>query len=252
MIGIYKITSSSGKIYVGQSINIYKRWKYYTDLKCKNQIKLYNSLLKYGVDQHKFEIIEECSEDQLEEKEIYWGEKYKVLTEGLNLRLGNKRGKWSEETLLKMSLSQKGKIKGDYHTQDFKNRISNIQKGNKNRLGITHNEETKQKIGLSNSKPKPEGFGKKISQANKGISRNKGRVVTQSTKDKMSKNIKNKKSSFKINMLKQNIDIIKNDYNILSLNNLAKKYNISYPTMLIFLKQENIYEFRKNYMKPIT
>ena len=37
------------------------------------------------------------------------------------------------------------------------------------------------------------------------------------------------------------------DFNILSLNDLALKYNVSHFTMLEFLKQENIYEFRKNY-----
>jgi group I intron endonuclease len=153
MIGIYKIISPTGKIYVGQSINIENRWKDYKKLKCKKQIKLYNSFLKYGIENHKFEIIEECLEEQLERREIYWGEYYDVLKKGLNLRLGNKRGKWSEETLLKMSKSQLGKIKGDYHTEEFKNKISLIQKGNKNRLNIKHTEEAKQRISKANSKP---------------------------------------------------------------------------------------------------
>ena len=48
-IGIYKIVSPSEKIYIGQSINIEKRWeKNYKTLKCKTQTKLYNSLKKYG------------------------------------------------------------------------------------------------------------------------------------------------------------------------------------------------------------
>lgn len=46
IIGIYKITSPSGKIYIGQSINIEKRWEKYQKYieNIKNQIKLYNSL----------------------------------------------------------------------------------------------------------------------------------------------------------------------------------------------------------------
>lgn len=56
--GIYLITSPSNKIYVGQSWDINKRWNNYKNLQCKGQIYLYNSLLKYDVDNHKFEIVE--------------------------------------------------------------------------------------------------------------------------------------------------------------------------------------------------
>jgi len=109
-------------------------------------------------------------------------------------------------------------------------------------------EETKNKISQANKgKSKPDKFGDKISQANKGTSRNKGKIHSKETRNKMSLNIKGKKSSFKINILKQNIDIIRKDYEILSLNNLAKKHNVSHFTMLEFLKQEQIFQFRKNY-----
>ena len=73
MIGIYKITSPTGKIYIGQSNNIENRKKFYKRLDCINQIKLYNSLLKYSWKQHIFEVIEECTLEQLNEREIYWG-----------------------------------------------------------------------------------------------------------------------------------------------------------------------------------
>ena len=56
MIGIYKITSPSGKVYVGQSVNIERRLKEYKILKCKKQVKLYNSFIKYGFENHKIEI----------------------------------------------------------------------------------------------------------------------------------------------------------------------------------------------------
>lgn len=55
-IGIYKITSPSGKLYIGQSINIKRRFNYYKGLHCKKQIKLYNSLLKHGFENHKCEV----------------------------------------------------------------------------------------------------------------------------------------------------------------------------------------------------
>ena len=61
IIGIYKITSPSGKIYIGQSININKRQENYRfPSSLKFQIKLRRSFQKYGPENHKFEIIEEC------------------------------------------------------------------------------------------------------------------------------------------------------------------------------------------------
>ena len=103
MIGIYKITSPTGKIYIGQSTNIENRKYYYSSVKCDKQHKLYNSLQKHGWEQHIFEIIEECSLDQLNEREIYWGLYYDVLGEnGLNLRLGDANGLCSEETKKKI------------------------------------------------------------------------------------------------------------------------------------------------------
>jgi len=71
MIGIYKITSPSKKIYIGQSIDIEKRFKYYLNLNCKKQTKLYNSLKKYGYKKHFFEVIEICKITELNNKERY-------------------------------------------------------------------------------------------------------------------------------------------------------------------------------------
>ena len=49
IVGIYKITSPTGKIYVGQSCNMKKRFVKYKRLDCKSQSRLYNSLLKYWI-----------------------------------------------------------------------------------------------------------------------------------------------------------------------------------------------------------
>lgn len=113
MIGIYKITSPSDKVYIGQSVNIKKRTSRYKIADCKNQVKLYHSLKKYGFESHKFEILCECKELELNEKERFYQELYNSTSEnGLNLRLTttkDKSGKLSDETKLKMSLSHKGK-----------------------------------------------------------------------------------------------------------------------------------------------
>lgn len=109
IIGIYKITSPSNKSYIGQSVNILDRWQHYERLNCKDQPSIYSSLQKYGVENHTFEIIEECLLEQLDERELYWGEYYNVLKEGLNCRLGEGRGVCNEETKQKISQSNKGK-----------------------------------------------------------------------------------------------------------------------------------------------
>jgi len=116
MIGIYKITNPKGKIYIGQSTNIKERFRKYNKLNNKRQTKLYYSLKKYGIDNHQFEIIEECNTSQLNEREIYWGTYYNVLgDDGLNLRLGKGRGSCSQNTKNKISNSLKGQRKSKEH-----------------------------------------------------------------------------------------------------------------------------------------
>jgi group I intron endonuclease len=132
-IGIYKITNPKGKIYIGQSVNIEKRWKYYINEsynKRDHQNKLFNSLKKYSPENHKFEIIEECSIEQLNEREIYWGLKYDCINPlvGLNLRELGKQGLWTEEAKKKLSKAQLGKKR---HTDESKSKISNKLKGTK-------------------------------------------------------------------------------------------------------------------------
>lgn len=90
MIGIYKITNPNGKIYIGQSININRRFKEYEKLLCKDSKKLYYSFLKYGVENHKFEILEICNIDILEERETYYILNLKTQKKGLNIKLGSK------------------------------------------------------------------------------------------------------------------------------------------------------------------
>jgi group I intron endonuclease len=98
MVGIYKITNPNNKVYIGQSINIKERFRKYSKLSNKRQIKLYNSFQKHGITNHQFEIIEECLENFLEEKETYYKIKYNTLTEGLNCRIDGKFGYDSQET----------------------------------------------------------------------------------------------------------------------------------------------------------
>ena len=117
MISIYKISSPSNKIYIGQSSNIKKRFNNYKNLHCKGQSKLYNSLKKYGWEQHKFEIIHELPEDVTQEivntYEDYYLQQYKECKfDVMNIREAGSRGKDNEETKRKKSISLKGKKLG--------------------------------------------------------------------------------------------------------------------------------------------
>lgn len=116
MIGIYKITSPTNKVYIGQSVNIKKRWIYHKGLYCNDTPKLFLSFKKHGIDKHVFDIIETCLINELNTKERYWQEYYKSVEKGLNCvytKTEDKSGKMSFETKAKISLANKGKIISD-------------------------------------------------------------------------------------------------------------------------------------------
>jgi group I intron endonuclease len=133
---IYKITNPTGKIYIGCTIDWKRRFSEYRRLSMVGQRKLYNSLKKYGYENHIFEIIEECEENMLHEREIYYINHYNCIDEGLNIRLGNRNGRLTEETKQKISESLKGRpvtwethgSKGYKYTDEQKNKLSNSLK----------------------------------------------------------------------------------------------------------------------------
>ena len=142
--GVYKITSPSGKIYIGEAINIRKRLKRYFRLECVRQNKLYNSFLKYGVINHIFEVIEECDINDLKCRERYWQDYYDVLGKnGLNLILTSCENNikiWSEDVKSKMidKLKQRYKngainpFKDKKHKKETIELLSKINKGSNN------------------------------------------------------------------------------------------------------------------------
>jgi len=135
MVGIYKITNPKGRVYIGQSVNLKKRRREYSHLQsCKNQKKLYVSLVKYGFSAHIFEVVEECDVDQLNERERHWQDFYNVLGEGgLNLRLtqtNDRSGYCSQETANRIGDSNRGKKKPP-RTEEHRKNLSNSRKGNK-------------------------------------------------------------------------------------------------------------------------
>jgi len=128
MIGIYKITNPKGRVYIGQSINVERRKYSYQSCNCKKQIRLYNSILKYGWINHKFEILCECEISELNEKERYYQDLYLTIgANGLNCVLtktDDRSGYFSGETKLKVKKTRK--IKRDLKILKSKNDFDNM------------------------------------------------------------------------------------------------------------------------------
>ena len=76
--GIYKITNKlTNESYVGQSVDIYRRWDQHRRMayaRNKKQVTypLYRDMRYYGIENFDFEILEECDKSKLDEREEYW------------------------------------------------------------------------------------------------------------------------------------------------------------------------------------
>lgn len=138
---IYKITSPSGLIYIGQTINFNKRMSGYKKRGAKSQTALNNSLNKYGIDNHIIEILEEVDVNDLFEKEIFYINKFDSVKNGLNIHKGGKGGRtWQDsdkrEDVINLLKQRKGNLNPNFGNH-FK-----------------HSEETKEKMRLNNKTPK--------------------------------------------------------------------------------------------------
>lgn len=75
MIGIYKITNNiNGRMYIGQSNCIERRFAQHKSPYEQQRFAekpLYKAFKKYGIENFSFEVIEECTVAQLDEREWY-------------------------------------------------------------------------------------------------------------------------------------------------------------------------------------
>jgi len=150
---IYLITCLiNDKKYVGQTIgSVEKRWKKHIKGNWDKNIEFFpiqRSFKKHGIENFKIDILEENIEEQnkLDDAEIHYSEIYNSLVpNGYNLRVGNARGKVSDEIKEKISKANKGRPR----TEIWLKRSSDSHMGNK------HTEETKKKISdfFKNKKP---------------------------------------------------------------------------------------------------
>jgi len=171
--GIYKITSPSGKIYIGQSKDIEKRHYNYKKYLCKTQTILYNSFLKHGVENHNFEIIEECDQSQLNELEAKYIKEYKSFAKdnsnGMNCTIGGLGQKGvkmpkhvleilihshrplSDKHKMAISVKLKGRKLSEEQILCLKNRVISEETREKLRFAAQHmTQEHKDKISIAN------------------------------------------------------------------------------------------------------
>lgn len=140
MVGIYKITSPSGSVYIGQSWDINRRKRGHKSLSKKmTGMYLYHSISKYGFDKHLFEIIHELPNDVSQNildkyEDLYITRHRECGLKIMNLKEGGSRGKILN-TELKKRLSDAAKRRGNNlpkgfkHSDELKQRFSIERKG---------------------------------------------------------------------------------------------------------------------------
>lgn len=171
IVGIYGLRNkTTGKWYVGQSIDIENRWKYYKRLKCKGQPKIYTALEKYGYDGFDKILLEECISEPktLMEREIFWVNKYDSINNGYNVRNPDLRSKFSDETRAKITASKMGK-KYKPWSEEARANVSAAHRGEKHHF-----------------------YGKKLSDEHRAKLKKAKQVITEETRKKMSIAAKNR------------------------------------------------------------
>lgn len=154
MVGIYKVTNPKGKVYVGQSVDIPKRWVGHRNIRVlKSLPKFYNSVKKYGIEKHIFEVIVCCKIEELNDLERYYQEIYNSMTNGLNCKLtdtSTQKTVFSEETKQKISKALMGKKLSKEHIESLRKAQTGlkrspeaIRKSIESRRGLKFGEEFK-------------------------------------------------------------------------------------------------------------
>lgn len=98
MIGVYIITNLlNNKSYIGLSKNIEKRIQEHFNRAFRPNDKeyeksLYRAIRKYGRENFSQKVLEECSLENLKEKEIFWISKFDTYANGYNETIGGEIG----------------------------------------------------------------------------------------------------------------------------------------------------------------
>lgn len=156
---VYKVTSPSGKCYIGVTSRDleFRKQCHYQELKTGTNYNFHNAIRKYS-DQLVWEVICECTTgnyEDLKSLEKYYIQKYRSYNNGYNMTLGGDGTlgwKHTEETKAKMrgprpqtSIAMKGKKKSEEH----KRKISETRKNSLVLKETMNTEEFKNKMALA-------------------------------------------------------------------------------------------------------
>lgn len=154
--GIYKWTNKlTNDIYIGQSINLSKRFIKYFNLSYlneRNSLVINRALIKYGYSNFSLEILEYCDIANLNEREQYYFDLLDPKYNTLKIAGSSLGHKLSEETKAKISealkgvyIKEKSPLYGKTASEETKILMSLNKTGVNNPLfGKTHSEETKE------------------------------------------------------------------------------------------------------------
>jgi group I intron endonuclease len=174
--GIYMLTNKlTNDIYIGQSIDISKRFKNYFNIsyiKSKESFIISRALIKYGYSNFSVTILEYCDKSDLLIREQYYFDKLNPEYNILKIAGSYRYYKHLEETKAKISKSLKG-----IYVREKSALFSRF-----------HTEETKELMSLKKAKENNPLFGKTHSEDSKKLMRQKalGRTHSEDTKLKMS------------------------------------------------------------------
>jgi group I intron endonuclease len=150
---IYKIEClENGKVYIGQTKNLRKRWdehKYELRKGVHHSTHMQRAWTKFGEENFKFSVIEECSTENADTSEKKWISFYDSANKlkGFNLDLGGGTCKeLSEESKIKIGI--KNKINYHAGVKDLLNSPEAIEKRSKSNTGKKRNEEFRKKMSV--------------------------------------------------------------------------------------------------------
>jgi group I intron endonuclease len=141
------INTVNDKKYVGQTRQqLNKRWLHHiTESRMYSDRPLYRAINKYGLDNFKIRILEECNVDILNEREIWWIDFLDSYRNGYNATTGGEYFEHTEETKQKISESMSNVSRSDEWKDSISIGLKNkLERGEKwgmflqKNLGGTH------------------------------------------------------------------------------------------------------------------
>ena len=160
MVGIYSIENKiTGQKYIGQSVDIERRWMEHKTPKAVGNDKLHSDMKRYGLENFSFTVLEECRPEELREKELsfirktqpYYNTTGKARSEETKKRVSEGVRKWWNSAPQEMrdkviSENLKGPAKG--HTvsaetrEKIRKKLSGVPTGHGSRVRCIETGET--------------------------------------------------------------------------------------------------------------